>query len=313
MNKLKEIPEYLYPKNDFIFKRLFGAEGNEDITKNLISNIIGEEIKTLEFKNPYLLRENKNDKEEILDIKATLDDDIQCDIEIQVGNNHDIEKRMLDSWAKIYRQSIGKGLKYINMNRTIVIFITLFDVDSLKVIPENYKTKWYIQEEKLKLKLTDVFEIDIIELSKAKRQIMDETFNAPKGIKDWVTFLINPKEMEESNMGEMSKEVKKAYEQWQNLNLSEEEREIAEHRFKELESLEYAKKYEHDLGRNEGREEGRAEGRAEGRKEGHAEGLTEGKLESKLEIAKKLLVKGFDIETIVEITELTKEEIEKLK
>ena len=66
---------------------------------------------------------------------------------------------------------------------------------------------------------------DIIELSKAKRQIMDETFNAPKGIKDWVTFLINPKEMEESNMGEMSKEVKKAYEQWQNLNLSEEERE----------------------------------------------------------------------------------------
>ena len=40
------------------------------------------------------------------------------------------------------------------MKRTIVIFITLFDVDSLKVIPENYKTKWYIQEEKLKLNYT---------------------------------------------------------------------------------------------------------------------------------------------------------------
>ena len=199
------------------------------------------------------------------------------------------------------------------MKRTIVIFITLFDVDSLKVIPDSYKTKWYIQEEKLKLKLTDVFEIDIIELSKAKRQMLNQTFDAPKGIKDWVTFLINPKEVEESNMDEMSEEVKKAYEQWQNLNLSEEEREIAEHRFKELESLEYAKKYEHDLGRNEGREEGRAEGleegRAEGRKEGHAEGLTEGKQE----IAKKLLAKGFDIETIAEITELTIEEIEKLK
>ena len=58
MSKQQKIPEYLYPQNDFIFKRLFGAEGNEDITKNLISNIIGEKIKTLQIKNPYLFRES---------------------------------------------------------------------------------------------------------------------------------------------------------------------------------------------------------------------------------------------------------------
>ena len=28
MSKKENTPEYLYPKNDFIFKRLFGAEGN---------------------------------------------------------------------------------------------------------------------------------------------------------------------------------------------------------------------------------------------------------------------------------------------
>ena len=76
MSKTQEIPAYMYPQNDFIFKRLFGYEGNEEITKNLVSNIIGEEIKTLEFKNPYLLRETKDDKEEILDIKASLNNDI---------------------------------------------------------------------------------------------------------------------------------------------------------------------------------------------------------------------------------------------
>ena len=40
-------------------------------------------------------------------------------------------------------------MDYINMKRTIIIFITMFDVDNLKVIPQ-YKTKWQIQEESVK-------------------------------------------------------------------------------------------------------------------------------------------------------------------
>ena len=313
MSKKQETPKYLYPQNDFIFKRIFGAEGNEDITKHLISNIIGEEIKKLEIKNPYLLRETKDDKEEILDIKAILDDDIQCDIEIQVGNNHDIEKRLLNSWAKMYRQSIGKGKNYINMKRTIVIFITLFDVDNLKGIQE-YKTKWQIQEEKLKFRLTDVFEVDIIELSKAKKDIMNGKFEAPQNIKDWVTFLVNPKKLEEeSKMEEMSEEVRKAYEIWQNLNLTEEERERAEHRYLELESLEYAKQYEHNLGREEGREQGLKEGREEGREQGREEGREQGRKEEREKLAKAMLKENIPVETIAKVTKLTEDEIKQLK
>ena len=43
------------------------------------------------------------------------------------------------------------------------------------------------------------------------------------------------------------------------------------------------------------------------------EGREEGRKEANIEIAKKLLKKGMSIEEIVEITGLTKEEIEKLK
>ena len=35
----------LSPKNDYVFKRIFGWEGNEDITGDLISSIMEEEIK----------------------------------------------------------------------------------------------------------------------------------------------------------------------------------------------------------------------------------------------------------------------------
>ena len=56
------------------------------------------------------------------------------------------------------------------------------------------------------------------------------------------------------------------------------------------------------------RREALAEGKAEGLVEGKAEGLSEGKTE----IATNLLKKDYSIEEIVEITGLTKEEIEKL-
>lgn len=42
------------------------------------------------------------------------------------------------------------------------------------------------------------------------------------------------------------------------------------------------------------------------------EGISEGKKEAKLEVAKRLLLKDTSIEEIMELTELTKEEIEKL-
>ena len=42
------------------------------------------------------------------------------------------------------------------------------------------------------------------------------------------------------------------------------------------------------------------------------EGISEGKKEAKLEVAKRLLLKNTPIEEIMELTELTKEEIEKL-
>lgn len=285
----------MLPKNDHIFKRLFGYEGNENITKNLVSNIIGEEIKTLEFKNPYLLRESKEDKEEILDIKAELNNNTLCDIEIQVGNYHDLEKRILNSWAKIYRQSIGKSQNYIDMKKTIVIFITTFNVDSLRGL-KQYWTKWGIFEENLQIKLTDIFEVDIIELSKAKRLLKAGKFNGTEELKDfrnWIKFLINPQFMEDAKMEDVNEEIKKAYEIWQDLNNSEEEREAAERRFMNLGSLEYAKKYEYNLGKEEG--------------------IAEGKAEQQKEIAKKMLDKGIEIEVIAEFTGLSEEEIKELK
>ena len=67
-----------------------------------------------------------------------------------------------------------------------------------------------------------------------------------------------------------------------------------------------------ELVRREALAEGKAKGKNEGLAEGKAKGLAEGKVEGKAEIAINLLKKNYPIDEIVEITGLSKEEIEKL-
>ena len=62
-------------------------------------------------------------------------------------------------------------------------------------------------------------------------------------------------------------------------------------------------------GRAEGFAEGLAEGEAKGRSEGKAEGLAEGKAEERVLIAKAMIAKGMDVNTISEITGLSCEEV----
>ena len=57
----------------------------------------------------------------------------------------------------------------------------------------------------------------------------------------------------------------------------------------------------------------RETGREEGHKEGKEEGLKEGAKKNSFDIAKRMLEKGINIETISELTGLTAEEVSMLK
>ena len=67
-----------------------------------------------------------------------------------------------------------------------------------------------------------------------------------------------------------------------------------------------------EYARETGREEGHKVGKEEGLKVGRAEGRAEGAKQKSFDIAKRMLEKGIDIETISELTGLTEKEISKL-
>ena len=66
------IGKYLDPKNDYVFKRIFGYTGNEEITKGLINAILDDvEITNIEIDLKKELEQDlKDDKYGILDIRA---------------------------------------------------------------------------------------------------------------------------------------------------------------------------------------------------------------------------------------------------
>ena len=101
-----------------------------------------------------------------------------------------------------------------------------------------------------------------------------------------------------------NKYVKKAEKELEYLSGDEETRRLAELREKairdELAAIAQA------------RDEGKSEGFSLGKSEGISEGISEGESQNTIKIAKKMLEKQIDIALIMEITGLTKEEIEKL-
>ena len=77
--------------------------------------------------------------------------------------------------------------------------------------------------------------------------------------------------------------------------------------------IEYARETGREEGREEGLEEGHKKGHEEGKEEGLKEGRAEGVKQNSFDIAKRMLEKGIDIETISELTGLTAEEVSSLR
>ena len=226
----------------------------------------------------------------ILDIKAKINNNINCNIEMQVANRKDIEKRIMFYWGKIYTGSISSGEKYSKLEKTVSIIFVDFEIENLKCIPK-YVSKWGVREEDFPSKtiLTDVMEIYIIELPKVKKY----QNKSSEDLKSWVKFINNP---EVIGMGETREAIKKAKEILEEISQDEHERELAEYREKYIRDQMASEDYGFDQGLKQGLEQGLKQGRAERDKE----------------MIKAMHDSGIEIDVICKIANLSKEEVEKI-
>ena len=285
--------ELLKPKIDVVFHSIF-RKGNERITKALITSITKEKIEDIELDNDrYIIGKYPEEKLGILDLKATLDNGTICDIEIQLADNKDTAERFLFYWSRIYSGQLVKGDDYGKLNKVIGIIILDYNFEKTKEI-ERISTKWKIKEVTTgkEIVLTDMLELYIIEIPKVKRILEKEPNDK---LAQWVQFLDNPNEKEVLKAMENNEEIKEAMEELEEVSKIKQLRRIAELKDKAI--------------RDE--KNGLRHAKEEGVKEGIEEGERKLKNE-KIKIAKKLLKEGMNIEKVVLIVGLTKEEIEKL-
>ena len=297
-NKSKEIKkeEILSPMIDVVFQMLFGEVGSEKITQDFLSAILKEKIETISLdQNIVLRRELPKGKMGIVDVLAKINDNEFCNVEMQMADKKNMIKRMLYYWARQYAKEIGKKEEYKELKRTIVVLIANFEFDKLRELGVHSRWK-IIEEERRKIVLTEDLEFNIIEVPKMykEKQARDEK------LIEWLKFLENPESKEVQGYMKKNENMKEAREKLDKMSKDEKVRRMAELRQKAL------------MDEREAEYTGYSNGLEDGIKQGMKQGLEQGIGKGYREIAKKMKGKGKDINEIIELTGLSKEEIEKL-
>jgi predicted transposase/invertase (TIGR01784 family) len=269
--------------NDFVFKRIFGSESNKDILLNFLNSILkNSELITLELLDREIDPEYISDKYARLDILAKTVKGTLINIELQVRNHFNIEKRTLFYWAKLYQNQLKASEGHETLKKTITINIVNFSC-----LPNNnrYHNIFHLREGETGHILLDDIEIHFLELPKMRRLKLSQ----PTKLEKWLMYLnnVSGEEMEDIAMSEPM--IQKAISCEEILIKNDRERRLYELREKavaeEITLIQGAK----------------AEGRIEGR--------IEGRLEGRAEIVRSLLMNGMSVEQIKEVTNLSEEEI----
>ena len=301
------------PRVDLAFKKIFGVEENKDLLISLINSIVSAEdqVSDITLLNPYNPKNFKQDKLSILDIKAKSKNGKRFNIEVQITDYSDYNKRALYYWGKLYTEQLKESDDYAQLSKAIGIHILNFTS-----IPESdkYHNVFHIREKDTGVIYFDDLELHTIELKKftghltldinadeelLKEQRSELMLKVKNSLDIWAAFLTRhdllnkdnlPKELEDA-------ELKKALTVLEVMNFSDEEREAYDDHLKWLRiETSTLKKYE-----QKGLEKGRIEGRAEGRTERNRE------------LALKMLAGNMDDAAILGLLDITPNELDELK
>ncbi len=293
----QEKPEKMRLTVDYAFKRVFGRNGNEGILKDFLESILDIEIKDITIQNPEIPKNMRDSKIGILDVRAEINGKEIIEVEMQVQNQYNMDKRSSTYITKIYSDQLKEGDSYVEVKKVAVINILNFNyyernsyhsVGRMKFenSKENEKVDMgYILEEQY---VTDDLEMHFIELPKFRKKNPDISSK----LDQWLWLICGEEEKIKMAKNENEK-IKEAKSELEKLEMSAEDRELYELRLKAI------------------RDEINI--RESGYTDGMKDGEEKGKKQKSIEIAKNMLKKQIPLELIEELTGISQSEIEKIK
>ncbi len=315
--ELYEMPcgRFIDPLSDFGFKRIFGTEANKDILIDFLNVVFAGERNVADL----TFNQNENNgqipilRKAVFDLCCTGTDGEQFIIEVQRVRQEYFKDRCLYYSSSLVRDQMETGVTNWKYDLKPVYLIGLMDFCF-----ENSTDGHYLHEIRLVNRSSgevfyDKFGLTFIEMprfAKAESELSTE-------LDKWLYLLKNLSKLDKIPAVLEESVYDKVFRIAEVCNLNQEEKMAWDAYLKvkwdNENSMEYAKKE----AMREGREEGIREGIKEGLKEGKEMGMKEGKEvgiktgieEARQQVARNMKTKGFDVQTISEITGLTPEEV----
>nr|WP_018305212.1 Rpn family recombination-promoting nuclease/putative transposase [Desulfitobacterium hafniense] len=298
----ESMKEFISLKIDYAFKLIFGKEGNETILTAFLNAALKlpqeRRIEAITIMNPELNKEYQGDKKSILDVRAETSEGMQINIEIQLSNQYDMEKRSLYYWAEMYSRQIREGMAYKELAKAVTI--NILDFNYLKQT-SNYHNVFHLYEDEEKFQLTDALEMHFMELPKLLAKWRNREISPWENeLVRWLLLLEGADNQEIlQTLEEIAMKdpvLHQAMTAWEETSDDPRIREAYFDRRKAVLD-EKAAIREAELRLKEALEKGRVAGIAAG----------------KAEVAKKLLNLGFEITKVAEATGLSEKDIKSLK
>ena len=189
------------PMNDVLFKFIFGKDERKQVTIDFLNAVLDRHgaatIKDIQFQNSEIVPFYDDDKLTRLDIFCVTEEGLQIDVEVQIVDKKNMERRTLYYWSQMYLMNLTKGGKYQNLKPSITINILRYNI-----FPgEPAHSMYSIYNMETKRRLNEDMELHFLEVPKFQKKPVSEMTSVER----WLAYFSNkldPKEMEELAMNE---------------------------------------------------------------------------------------------------------------
>jgi predicted transposase/invertase (TIGR01784 family) len=297
---------YLDPKNDLVFKRIFGE--HPDLLISFLNALLplapGREIREIEYLPAEMVPFNPLLRNSIVDVRCRDLEGRQFIVEMQMHWTPDFSSRLLFNASKLFNGQLKKGEHYSSLQPVYCLAILNENFDRLT--PSFYHHFMILNTDNIRESIPGM-EFVLVELSKFRPEAWPDRRMAVL----WLRFLREVKD-DSSLRQEVSSDLLSDNTIQSALDI------CAEGAFSSGELAAYEKYWDIVstektlyLGKHrEGLEEGLAQGLAQGLEQGLAEGLAQGARETTVQIVKDSRRAGLSVGNIALITRLTPGEVE---
>ena len=297
MRKIEE--RYISLLTDFGFKRIFGTKPNKDLLINFLNSLFEgfQVIKDVKYLNSEHVGDVYAERKAIFDVYCENERGEKFIVEMQNAYQRYFKDRSLFYSTFPIREQAPKGADWnFKLEHVYTVALLNFDLSEEAFDKDDINHDVGLLDKKTHKVFNDKLSFKYVEIAK-----FDKTEDELVTLYDkWLYVLKNLSRLDKRPAALKEKIFSKLFG----------EAEIAKFTPTELKEYEDSLKAYRDVKNSidtaleKGREEGRAVGREEGRAEGRVEGV--------IQVAKKLLESGMDVDTIMKMTDLSKNEIEKL-